>query len=206
MSSSQMVYELKSALLSTGLLQPLSEEVTPKSVSILCRGVPGQDRAWVRTIEDLLSKAPMNLHLCKKFVFKGGKVAFGWHLSVEEKTSKALKGSVTWLCTYFATVKPELNSTESQEAIDDEDIERAKRTRVSAAPQKPNVPKGMPPPRLPDGNPGMAHQPAPPENFQFAMKSIDKDTTEIPLPHVYRDLNSPNAKGRGATLYGSSKK
>lgn len=208
MSNEKLEFELKSALLSTGLLQPISSEATSKSVSVMCRGVPGQDRAWLRTMESLLvlNGIPF-LHVCKRFVAKDGKMVFGWHISVDVKSAKTLKSSVGWLCNFLSTVKPELVTTEQETAVE---------VRQPAGPSPSNeylkMAKGMPPPRAP-GPPGLSHQPPPPEEFKFTKKVVSKKTDEkgrvtiteeMPLPHVYQELNKPNEKGGGAKYLGGN--
>lgn len=207
MTTNMLEYELRSAILSTGLLQPVSSKKTAKSISILCRGVPGQDKIWLREMEELLGKFPDDsLHVCKKFVSKDGKMVFGWHIGVDSTSPKSLKKSVQWLCEYLATFKPSLVS-EPVTAVAPHAPEPPR-----AQPEVPNILKGMPPPRAP-GPPGMESQPPPPTLYKFEKKTLSKKTDgkgkvtlteEVPLPHVYRELNRPTEKDRGAKYLGDN--
>lgn len=192
MSNSKLEYDLKSAILSTGLLQPVSATSTSKSISVMCRAVPGQDKVWMKTMEGLLESAVGDFHICKRFVFKEGKMVFGWHLGIDSKSAKNLKTAINWLCEYLGTVKPTLNP----EPVPQSNPYNEPPAPALTVSQPVVLPKGMPPPR-PPGEPA-AVQPAPP-SFVFKATQISQEEEIIPLPHVYSEMNVPNEKGRGAT-------
>lgn len=214
MSSKDSLLQLQSALLSTGLVQPVDTKVGGGSVEVLSRQVPGQERAWLKVVGSLLETfegAGDDLHICRRYLRKNGSMVFGWHLSITSKSAKSLKVSVEKAVGALQAFKATLSGP-TEEELDDDDIEAAKaapqpRSRPLAPGQHPKNRKAVP--RAP-GKPG-AVVGTPPANFQPAIKVVQNTVDakgkrhiveEMPLPHVHREMNEPNEKGKGATLTG----
>jgi len=216
MSSKDSLLQLQSALLSTGLVQPVDTKVGGGSVEVLSRQVPGQERAWLKVVGSLLetfegSGDGVDLHICRRYLRKNGSMVFGWHLSLTCKSAKALKVAVEKAVGTLQGFKASLSGP-SEEELDDDDIEAAKaapqpRSRPLAPGQHPKNRKAVP--RAP-GKPGQVVG-TPPANFQPAIRVVQNTVDakgkrhiveEMPLPHVHREMNEPNEKGKGATLTG----
>lgn len=203
---------LQSALMSTGLVQPLEVKGRGGRVEILCRQMPGQEGPWLRVVETLLvalqSIVPSPLHVCRRYVLKDGKLAFGWHLGFETPNTKALQAVVEVAVQVLGTAKPELPSVTAYEAQDEVTaaVVPAARSRALAPGQHP--PRREPVPRAP-GAPARLDAPPPGrvEAIRVVKREVGEDgrqtiVEEMPLPHVYRDLNKPVRKGgRGAVGY-----
>lgn len=177
-------FTLKNALLNTGVVQPVESSSTSKSVSVLCRSVPGQDPAWVKAMESILQSNP-TVHLCKKFVMKNGSMVFGWHIFIESKSAKTLEQDVHSVCEILSNVSPSLEP-------------------ATPAPKKPSVAGPTLVPRPP--NEPAAVQEAP-SSFVFSKRTAQRTVNqkgevtiieEMPIPHVYSEMNRPNSKGKGA--------
>lgn len=197
---------LQSALMSTGLVQPVETKGRGGRVEILCRQVPGQERPWLRVVEGLLAALPSGeLHICRRYVLKEGKLAFGWHLGFEMPTAKALQNAAELAVAVLARAKPELTSVVEDEA--QAVVVPPQRSRAMAPGQHP--PRAAPVARAP-GAPARLEMPPPgrTEGIRVVRRAVDEETgstiieEEMPLPHVYRDLNKPRHKdGRGARMY-----
>lgn len=222
--------ELKSLLLSTGMVQPLRSVSRGGNMSVLCRLVPGQEAAWLRTIEFLLKAAAdlgIPLHLCKQFVLKDGHMVAGWHVGIEERGTAHLTAALTTLAPVFAAVLPELGPPSRVEPapvqaaavpappspdadLEDEEqpmsadlLERRKAYQAKTiAPPRPPAPVSYETPRADPATAGK-------RVVQRGMtvdssgKSMSVIIEEMPLPHVFHgDMNKPNEKGRGAKTLG----
>ena len=85
--SSKAMMKLQSALLSTGLVQPVLEKAKGGYLEILCRQIPGQEKAWLQIVEAMLVYAngsdSFEFHVCRRYVMKNGGMVFGWHISID---------------------------------------------------------------------------------------------------------------------------
>lgn len=216
--SSKASMQLQSALIATGLVQPVSEKSKGGYVEVLCRQIPGQEKPWLKVVESLLTYADgaegslnFELHICRRYVRKNGQMVFGWHISITSRSAKVL-----WLSVEHVVAEVLSKATPSLEGPVTE--ERPAPQVVSQAPQadnrRPLAPGQHPqnqsaPPRLP-GPPGAVIG-TPPPGFKPSVRVIQnfrdengKQTIieEMQLPHVYAELNRPNAKGKGARFTG----
>jgi hypothetical protein len=201
---------LKSAILSTSLLQPIDSKSKGRYLEVICRQIPGQEKPWLSILLKMLTKAAdsdFSLHVCRRYVVKDRKLAFGWNLSIDAKSTKKLDEAVDILCKILAEAKPVLT-------LDEVRNEPTPQNNRHISPPKFN--QGRPGPKL--GNKrlplprasGMASQvQEAPSGFQPEIKLVsekvdDKGRStqvfEMPLPHTYHELNKPNAKGRGARM------
>ena len=91
MKRSELALDLKSALLGTGLIQPITSKVAKGKLEVLGRQVPGQQAAWLKVVETLVTsvKSPW-LHVCRRYLEKDGRMVFGWHLGVDAPNQKVL--------------------------------------------------------------------------------------------------------------------
>lgn len=226
--------DLREILLTTGLVQPIKVEGRGGRLSALCREVPGQAQAWLKVVERILREASgseMVFHLCRQYVWKDGRMVFGWHVGVES-TAATLSGHLTWLRELLRDVEPELTPEEAPASA-------AAPQAAAQAPAAPeddeedlDVPEGPPSaelaarraefrkhtnatPRMPDPVPKGAVVP-PEAKVKPTLKVVERSQAkdqknrmvpvtveEFPLPGVYvDDMNKPNEKGRGASTLG----
>ena len=69
--------ELRGALLGTGIVQPTQSYSKGGRLEILCRPMPGQDKAIMAMLKVLLNAGEQHgiiVHACKRFVMKDGRV------------------------------------------------------------------------------------------------------------------------------------
>lgn len=200
---------LKSALLSTGLVQPVDSKVRKNRIEVLCRQVPGQEKVWLEVVEAILKQADSELsetdeighyvHLCRRYVYKGERMVFGWHVQVEADKPKDLQAGIESVIRVLALAKPQLEEAAPKDAPKPPTIPRqtvATSRRPLAPGQHP--PPRTPPPRQPQGGPGTFHEPPP--DVEFGLRVVKhergadgKETIieEMPLPHIHRELNVP---------------
>jgi hypothetical protein len=219
--------EFKSALLSTALVQPIDSRSRGKTMEILCRQIGGQEKPWLAIVRMLLQQAHnegFELHVCRRYVLKDGDLAFGWNLGIEAPNVKKLATAVDSLNKVLATAKPVLTSPSrgTGGAVQSfQDVEPPPPQRFSQQPPRRMFGSAKKPVIPPQRNKKAMfnhsrppNQEAPideaPEGFMPTITTVssgmDQETgkqtliREMPLPHVYRDLNRPNAKGKGAKL------
>jgi hypothetical protein len=194
MTGSQAELALKSALLGTGLVQPVDAVTGRGVVEVLCRQVPGQEAPWMRIVDGLLQKleaTPDALHIGRRYVRRNGQLVFGWHLGLRAPKAAEFGVLVAAACEVLATAKPELTPAAP-----------ARRRRAAAAVEEPDEDEEAP------DEP--ARPSAPVRPIKVVRRSTDEDGStvieeEMPLPHVYRDLNRPAYAGaRGARPTASS--
>lgn len=220
--------QLKSALLGTGLVQPVESGLDRwrggGEVEVLCRQVPGQEAPWMRVVDQVLAlteAAPMSLHLCRRYLRKNGRMVFGWHVAMSGKMSE-LKSVVEAVVSVLVEARPQLDAAaparrarQAQPAPhqDDEEPEEAREDPNRFTP--PHTPGQRPPPTAPvpraPGPP--ANGVHPPAGFVPSIRVVKNEVDEegnrhieeiMPLPHVYHEMNKPTAGGRGASLHGTN--
>jgi len=207
--SSKITMQLQSALIATGLVQPVSEKARGGYVEILCRQIPGQEKAWLQVVDKLLMLAQElgeEFHICRRYVMKNGQMAFGWHIAFECKNVKALQAVVNSVVTnVLEQSRPSLD--EAEPAVRPEPA-----VVPQAASRAPLSPGRHPPPRAASprapGAPGTVVG-TPPDTVGLRVVQNSRDehgkvtiVEEMALPHVYDEMNRPNSKGRGAKLTG----
>lgn len=176
MSSARAELALKSALLGTGLVQPVESMARTGHVEVLCRQVPGQEKAWLEVLKQLLvlEKDGISLLLARRYVLRNDALAFGWHVQVNA-AGKLLGAAVEAMVEVLAKAKPTLSAATPQ---------------VVATP-RPAVVQSAPDTPRPGGE----------TYIRVVRREIDEETgqliveEEMPLPHVYRDLNRPAYPG-----------
>lgn len=105
--------DLREILLTTGLVQPVKVEGRAGRLTALCREVPGQTQAWLKVVETVLRESAgteMSFHLCRQYVWKDGRMVFGWHVGLEAKNGSDLNLHLTWLREQLRNVEPELTA------------------------------------------------------------------------------------------------
>jgi hypothetical protein len=167
---------LQMALSSTGILQPLSTKSKGGSVEAMCRLTQGSEKSWVPLAEKLMRKCHAlgvaDTHICRRYVLKDGVMVFGIHVGINVGTAKELDTVVSQLKDSLAGTAPEQVTP----------VVASAKTKV-----QPPIPGPAPIKTVSSGR-----------DANGVLTVIQ----EMPLPHVYSELNQPNAKGRGARLTG----
>lgn len=191
--------DLRDAIASTGAIVPLQVETKGGGVggSLMCRPVPGQESRWLSVMKEMLSvSAPLqgvNLHVGKRYILKNGQMVFGWYVGLSCTKAAQLRQAVTALAEAIAN-------------LPESDPEPVPPRAPPPPPPRPGPPRSTASPRAPDYEP-----PRPVPNVDVRLRTV-MDTTrpgadgkpvrmsiqEIPLPHIYGELNKENSKGRGA--------
>lgn len=227
-----MDLELRSALLGTGLVQPVDSKVHPagakatSSIQILSRQVPGQEAAWLEVVDQLLAleeTLPVSLHVCRRYLRKNGKMVYGWHLGLSGTMSE-LEALSAAIVPVLAAARPSLDApaapARSRAARPPpeapQEAPEAPPEPRQAARSRPLAPGQRPPPReAPPREPGApAAGVEAPEGFiptlRVTKREIGDDGKErieetMPLPHVYREMSRPRpGSKRGAYKQGDS--
>lgn len=221
---SKALDELRDALYGTTLVQPVSHEGRGGNLGILCRQVPGQEKAWIRTIDTILAltqSSEAKFHLCRRYVRKPSKdgqdggMVFGWFFGIEAKSAAGLVTAVQELIPILArgpSIAQEVAAEEKAKVpVQPKKYvsQYADRTHQSA--KEGLEQEGLPAERAAPQREGREFEigpdPVTPRNFRPVLKVLavgtddkGKRTTieEMQLPHVYKDNNVPNDKGKGA--------
>jgi len=175
---------LESALVATGLVQPVDGSTKGGHVEVLCRQVPGQEAGWIAVVDELLSIPEAKLHLCRRYLHKNGELVFGWHVQVDASSNKELTAQVQGMIEVLNRSRPALNPVGNRPAP----AQAPQRSRPNTAVDPDPAPRAAP--TTTKFRPGVD------ENGQPIM-----EVSEMQLPHVNRDLNVPTAKGKGAKAY-----
>jgi hypothetical protein len=130
---------------------------------------------------------------CRRYLLKDGQMVYGWYIQIESKNAKTLEVRASLLNAVLISFAPGLEPV-----------------KQVAEPYRPPLSPGqhptqqMPPPRPPNA-PGLAHPLPPGASPQLVTIKSGRDDKgnnviieEMPLPHIGKDLNDINAKGRGA--------
>lgn len=198
MSQSKVEYELKEALLNTGILQPFSSKSHGSRIEVLCRPVLGQEAAWLIVVKKLLQAFPepekaaesqFSVFLASQFLLKENKLVKGWYLKLEGKNTKELKEKTPEVVAILAKAKPDLTPVIRQPAP------------VALSAYHRPLPPGVHPskkvqlarnaPQAPTGGP------KPKVTSKRTVDASGRVTTtfEMPLPGVRGQLNPPSDKG-----------
>lgn len=185
---------LESALVSTGMVQPVDGKVKGGHLEVLCRQVPGQESGWVGVVDQLLglSVEGVELHLCRRYLHKDGQMVFGWHVQVDCASGRALAAAVDVLVATLNQARPALSPVGSRSGA-----------VLGPAVSSSNLATVVPPPA--DPTPGRQVRPAARFRPGYSENGTAiMEVAEMQLPHVDRDINVPNAKGKGARWVGSN--
>lgn len=211
MSSSNLNLRLRSALMATALVQPVSHSDNAKHFWVLCRMVPGQEPPWLKVVEAVLldfdsatweGEKP-DLVIARRYVAKDGRMVFGWYINIVAKTVKDIERMVSLLETHLETAKPTLTPRPAPRYTEDEAVDEPppQRTRALPAGQHPANMQAAKPRPASESYP----QRPPPANFKPTLRVTKKGKDgqvleeEMPLPHIHgSDMNTPNQKGKGA--------
>lgn len=212
MKPAELRMELCSALLGTNLVQPVDSGVEKgaKKLTVwaLCRQVPGGEKAWIATIDKLLAleleATGAGLHVCRRYVRRGGRIAFGWYLSVMAPAS-AIEQPLWGVLAVLAESKMDLHGSVGEAPPP------AQQPALATQPPTGAPDQGLPQPRSPGPMARVGQSPPGYDpNPRVTVRTVDPETgrshveTEMPLPFVYGEMNKPNAKGRGAMRYSGS--
>lgn len=210
MMMSKALDQLRDGLFRTTLVQPISFEGRGGSVSVMCRQIPGQEKAWVKLVDALLMKAEfkeISVHVCRRYIRKDGRMVFGWFVGVEAKTAAALVDAVQELAPIledgptFAKDVPQAPPPAPKKYVSPYQDKTPQHVKDGLA-QDGHPMETTAAPRAPEES---GPDPEAPPGFNFAMKNLGNGHSEMPLPHVYtKDRNSPQpGSTRGA--YGGGK-
>lgn len=199
---------LREALYGTGLVQPIDSKGRGGSVSCLCRQIPGQEANWLKVVDQLLTvsdQKSIDLHICRRYVRREGRMVFGWFLGVETKNAKDVVEAVGFLVEVLKQAKPSLAPIPEQPVRPYQSQYRDRTTDAEKQALELGKHGTKAPPRAPEY---VGPDPQPPQNvvprLTVISRGVDKkgrtvDEVEMPLPHVYSDLNAPKHKdGKGA--------
>jgi hypothetical protein len=212
--------ELKSALLGTGLVQPVSSEARRAgakwfSLEVLCRQTPGQEAPWLGVVDQVLSlteAAPLSLHICRRYLRKNNRMVFGWHIGLSGSLTE-VEAAVQAVVPVLVAARPELDGAApaparpparagGREAPEEGDGPEDAPEAGPARRSQPLAPGRHPPAK--DVTPRPPGPPAsgvtPPEGFIPRIRVVKNEVgadgklriiEEMPLPHVYREMNKP---------------
>jgi hypothetical protein len=205
---------LQSALLSTGLVQPVTIENGKGFVEMLCRQTPGQDKEWLKAVEDILRlqfPEGVTVKVGTRFVLKDDKLVKGAFIYAGTKRVKAFPEVIERIVETLEVHRANLNAV-----VERRPVVAAVAPKVEVAPEDVVTgPVRLDPkevakhttasPRPPDGS---DPDPVIPAGSQSpTIKMIRNEITEggvrvteheMPLPNIYKELNKPNERGRGA--------
>jgi len=222
--------ELREILLSTGLVIPVKVEARGGRISALCREVPNQASKWMEAMQCIFENCEdsSKYHLCRQYVWKDGRMVFGWHVGIDADNAKDLEEHIKFLKISWEHIQPDLTpqplaatsivaqptAPEPEEDVEEEEPELTPAQVKDLASRKANYQKKTTAPPRPPAEIGDMPQPPPgyePE-LRIVFKGKAKDqknrmvpvvVEEFPLPHVYtEDMNVPNERGRGAKTLG----
>lgn len=209
MRTDELKFNLCSALLGTGLVNPIDSGVEKSARRLtlwaLCRQIPGGEKAWIAVIDQLLAleldQAGLDLHVCRRYVRRDSRMAFGWYLALSGP-AKELEAPLQGVVQVLQEAKPRLDGPVARAVL-------APQEPVLAPPAPPGAPDpGTLQPR-PPGAPARVGAPPPGynPNPRVTLRTVDPETgrahveMEMPLPFVYGEMNKPTAGGRGARAY-----
>jgi hypothetical protein len=156
---------VRDALLESALVTPISSERTYSGWEFLCRQVPGQERAWLACVEDLLrwSQGALSdseeLLIARKYLIKDDRMVYGWLIRLKAKSAQNASNLTD---SFISILKKKASSI----------------TSVSAPSRSSHMNATIP-------------------QIKLVSKTTDEEgrlieVTEMPLPHVSRDLNVPS--------------
>lgn len=198
---------MREALYGTGLVQPVDSAGRGGSLSILCRQLPGQEAPWIAVVDKLLLAAEeksLDLHVCRRYVRRNGRMVFGWFLGIEAKNAASLVEALGPVIDILKAAKPDLQAPQAE----DDDRPRGRQQVFVSGHQpmtKEEISKHTRAPRRAPNEAGPDPVP-PPKAASPALKVVERgqddkgrlrEVTEMPLPHTYKDLNVPKPVSGG---------
>lgn len=157
---------IQEALLKGGFLTPIVVRGRGGYVSLLCRQVPGMDKAWLVALKMLLVQTESlgigdNVFIGRKYVLKEGQLAFGWYLQFDFK-------NVGLLNEAFDKLEPLFKASQPPQVV------QRKTVTVKPVTVNPNIP------RITIVRSGVD------DDGNVVEESI------MPLPHIKKDMNVPS--------------
>lgn len=181
MNTAKAEMDLRSALLGTGQVQPVESKHAAGLVEVLARQVPGQESAWLQTAEALLlafKDQPGELHLCRRYVIRGDRMVFGWHIGLHVSASR-LAQVLGRLLPVLTAASPRLDSP------------------AAPAPAPPPVASSFAARPVPRGTGGPPIRVVRDEITDAGEHIVEE---EMALPHVTRDLGEPARPGAAGAV------
>ena len=185
-------------LIGTGVLLPVEVKSKGGRVSAMCRLVSGKDKEWTVVADKLLRVADSvgaDLLVCRRFLLKNGEMVQGIYICLDGKSS-SLAGTIESLIKQFPGATESVPVTkgvgDKMSAMSYSEY----RKMTSAHPRKVSEPGRADPP---------------PPGFKQEIRTVAQSVgpggkliviEEVPIPHIHREMNVPNSKGRGAKLLG----
>lgn len=193
--------DLKLAFMATGIAIPLSSSSKGGHVEVTLRVVPGQEKTWLQAVESVLNTVADDLHFCKRFIVKDGKLCQGWHFSVDRPT-KSLGQVVKTIIAELSKVKPSEDDVGEDDPVQSQVYRRPLPPGAHPAREARKIPPG--PPGRSDGTPSGGI------SITVTESRVDESgkqyiVKEMPLPHVRGEMNVPNHLGRGAVRTAGSR-
>jgi len=94
--------EVAEALRQSQMVEPVSSDRTWSGWAFLCRLLPGQEKNWLKTVENILRWASKRDHtelfIARQYLLKNDKVVFGWFVELKVKNAKELKEASDGFC------------------------------------------------------------------------------------------------------------
>lgn len=194
---SKPVDVLRDALYECGLVQPLSFSGKGGSVSIMCRQIQGQEKGWIATIDEMLSTdiGNVELHVCRRYVRKDGKMAFGWFIGLNASSGKAVNVALEKLSPILKQASSRFSNSVAEAPKTISEVPQPYRPDFKLkdfTDARPRTPEFSGP------------DPKVPKNAVFRLNAT-KEGFDMALPHVYgNDINRPAAgSNKGASVSGS---
>lgn len=209
MATSKAEFELKSALLGTGVVSPVSAVSKGGNLEVLCRQVPLREKAVIQMLTEVLTtaeKEAINLHVCKRFILKDGKLAFGWNFALDCKSAKAALVAVEVISKRLVEIQPDLVVAEQALLPEPEPAPAPVRPATQSTPDAATLRRrgiavhteagiiGNVTERRGSLQRGVATE----GRLTITQQDSGGTVFEMPLPHVRREMNVPNERGRGA--------
>lgn len=208
---SKALQSLRESLFASGFVQPLDSTGRGGSISILCRLLPNQEKGWIQTVDKLLTVADelgIQLHVCRKYLRKDGRMVSGWHIGVEANNAKDLADQAEKLSEVLKKAQESLPEVQEQPAAPEPAPARS--TNVprpyQRGPRIQPIPGTDAPRRLPEYS---GPDPVPPAGHAPVLKRVPSEQGEVfemPIPHVFQEGNIPKAgsnKGAASMLKNS---
>lgn len=183
---------LQSALLSTGLVQPLTVNSGKAvgGITIMCRQVPGQEPAWLKVVQDLLFAARTNgfeILIARRYVLLGEKMVFGWFLQLYGGP-KDVEHYFEMLRGILEDARPTLSSPLPPSQAP---YQNAPQPQPPVQEQPPRVPS-QPQPQQPRGTGERTFSPRVIQSGFDQNTQREIEVIELPLPNTSKDLNKPS--------------
>jgi hypothetical protein len=205
---------LAKALTDSGYVEALDSGSFDRGHYVLCRQVPGQEQAWLGVIESILQETEsLDVHICRRYLLKDGRMVYGWHLSYTPTKGKSFIAFAKMITHVLAVsqatparVRP-TNKPAGKPVGKKPKVYKGLLARTSKAARK----LGLSARPANTEQSGFGKIPPPPD-LKIGLRVIqqmDEDgsrrtVTEMPLPHVHSELNIPTPGGRGAAASGKA--